>query len=262
MRGAAAGVAFAFLALLVGGPGAAQTGGQVKIQLPDSLGLVSDEPMQVPFAPGEELLYEVKFGRRVVGEGFLRVGEVETLRGRRTYHAQMGLQGSLWPFSVDYRYDSWMDVRDLASHRYIQDQKGTDARYRAYEIYPREQWWELLGSERTGETLSEAPLDQVSFLYFIRTLPLETGDEYELNRYFKEDGNPVIIRVLRRETIRVPAGEFECIVIEPVIRTSGLFGDGGQAEVYLTDDEDRHMVYMLSRVKWLPDIHLSLKEVR
>jgi len=68
--------------------------------------------------------------------------------------------------------------------------------------------------------------------------------------------------VLRRETIRVPAGEFECIVIEPVIRTSGLFGDGGQAEVYLTDDEDRHMVYMLSRVKWLPDIHLSLKEVR
>ena len=36
----------------------------------------------------------------------------------------------------------------------------------------------------------------------------------------------------------------------------------GQAEVFLTDDEDRHMVYMLSRVKWLPDIHLSLKEVR
>ena len=60
MRGAAAGVAFAFLALLVGGPGAAQTGGQVRIQLPDSLGLVSDEPMQVPFAPGEELLYEVQ----------------------------------------------------------------------------------------------------------------------------------------------------------------------------------------------------------
>lgn len=221
----------------------------------------SVEPMEVPFSVGEELIYDVKFGSKRVGEGFLRIPRVETLRGARTYRAQMGLTGRLWPFSVDYLFDSWMDVEDLSSHRYIQDQKGTDARFRAYDVFPEEQRWSRIDIEESGETITGDPLDQVSFLYFIRTLPLEVGDEYSFDRYFKEDGNPVGIRVLRRETIRVPAGEFSCIVIEPIIRTSGLFGDGGQAEIYLSDDEHRRMVYMLSRVRFLPDIHLYLKSV-
>ena len=61
---------------------------------------------------------------------------------------------------------------------------------------------------------------------------------------------------------QVPAGTFQCIVIEPIIRTSGLFGDGGKAEIFISDDEHRRMVYMKSRVPILPDIHLLLKDVR
>lgn len=220
------------------------------------------EPMDVPFEPGERLTYDVQFGSKRVGQGYLHVDErLVTLRGRPTYRASMGLEGRLWPFSVDYTFRSWMDVATLASHRYIQDQKGTDARFRAYEIYPAQQRWERADIEEEGETISQEPMDQVSFLYFVRTLPLEVGDEYVLNHYFKEDGNPVIIRVLRRELKEVPAGTFECIVIEPIIRTSGLFGDGGQAEIYLTADESHRMVYMLSRIKYLPDIHLSLTSI-
>lgn len=235
---------------------------QVRLQVDAAtISATSVEPMEVPFEIGEELIYDVKFGAKRVGEGFLRVQGVERLRGHATYRAQMGLEGRLWPFSVNYLFDSWMDVGTLASHRYIQDQRGTDARYRAYDVFPDEQRWSRIDIEETGETITDDPLDQVSFLYFLRTLPLEIGDEYSFDRYFKEDGNPVGIRVLRRETIQVPAGEFECIVIEPLIRTSGLFGDGGQAEIYLSDDEHRRMVYMLSRVKWLPDIHLYLKSI-
>ena len=66
---------------------------------------------------------------------------------------------------------------------------------------------------------------------------------------------------LGKETIEVPAGTFQCVVVEPIIKTSGLFGDGGQAEIYFTDDDRRLMVYMKSRVKILPDIHLRLKEI-
>jgi len=218
--------------------------------------------MSVPFHVGEELLYNVKFGRKTVGEGFLRVEAVQEIRQRPSYHVRMGLEGSLWPFSIRYRFDSWMDVASLASYRFIQDQSGVDARYRAYDIFPDERRWDRIGSDQEGETLSDVPLDQVSIFYYIRTLPLEVGDEYVLNQYFKEDGNPVVIRVLRKERKTVPAGTFDTVVIEPIIQTSGLFGDGGQAEIYLTDDEERHMVYMLSRVKLLPDIHLELREVR
>lgn len=257
MRALNAGIAALILAL----PGAAAGQNTLGVRL-DSIRPSVSVRMDVPFEVGEDLIYEVKFGRRTVGEGFLRIPRVQEIRGKPAYHAQMGLDGRWWPFSVSYRFDSWMDVTDLASFRFIQDQTGVDERYRAYEIYPSERRWSRIASPQEGETISDVPLDQVSFLYYIRTLPLEVGEEYVLNQYFKEDGNPVVIRVLRKDRKEVPAGTFDTIVIEPIIQTSGLFGDGGQAEIHLTDDEDRHMVYMLSRVKILPDIHLLLKEMR
>lgn len=241
-------------------PGAASS--QLVVPTLDTLKPIAAAPMEVPFAVGETLEYEVKFGRRTVGDGFLRIPKVQEIRGRPAYHAQMGLNGSMWPFSISYLFETWMDVTTLASYRYIQDQTGVDARYRAYNIYPQERRWTRIDWEDEGETLSDVPLDQVSFFYFLRTIPLEVGQEYVLDQYFKEDGNPVVIRVLRKDRKTVPAGTFDTIVIEPIIQTSGLFGDGGQAEIHLTDDENRHMVYMLSRVKILPDIHLLLKSVR
>ena len=106
------------------------------------------------------------------------------------------------------------------------------------------------------------PLDEVSFLYYARTLPLEVGQTYTLNQYFKKDGNPVVLKVLRKERVRVPAGTFETIVVRPIIKTKGLFSEGGEAEVYFTDDERRIMVQMRSRVPVVGSISLHLKEYR
>jgi hypothetical protein len=258
-RGFGAGFALGFSLVL-----ALPVSAQSQIEIPESLSVSTSEVefMEVPFDFGESLTYQVKFGWWEVGEGFLRVwDDLESVRGNPTYHVQMGLEGSSAGASIEYYFDSWMDVGNLASHRYVQDQRGFNERYREYNIYPEQQRWDRLDVEQSGETPSNMPLDQVSFIWYVRTLPLEVGDEYILNHYFKTEDNPVIIRVLRKETIEVPAGTFECIVVEPIIQTSGLFGDGGQAEIYFTDDDDRHMVYMKSKVKLLPDIHLRLKEI-
>jgi hypothetical protein len=40
----------------------------------------------------------------------------------------------------------------------------------------------------------------------------------------------------------VPAGTFQTIVLRPIIQTGGAFGDGGEAELYLTDDDRRAIV--------------------
>jgi hypothetical protein len=92
----------------------------------------------------------------------------------------------------------------------------------------------------SGTLASALPLDDVSFLYFIRTLPLKVGDEYTAARYYKLDGNPVTVRVLRTERITVPAGEFDAVVVKPIIRTKGLFSEGGEAEVWFSNDA-RHL---------------------
>ena len=93
----------------------------------------------------------------------------------------------------------------------------------------------------------------------MRTLPLEVGRTYEFRRYYKEAGNPVILKVLRRETIKVPAGTFNTIVVQPLIRTSGLFSDGGRAEVYFTDD-DRRLIVLLKTKMSIGTLQLQLEQ--
>src|SRR5690606_25183114 len=122
--------------------------------------------------------------------------------------------------------------------------------------------WEIVGTDDEGPLASDLPLDDVSFLYFVRTIPLEVGQTYTYNRYFRESGNPVVLHVLRKETVKVPAGTFETVVVQPIIQTSGLFGDGGRAEVYFTDDDRRLLVQMKSSVPVVGSLNLHLTSVR
>jgi hypothetical protein len=139
-------------------------------------------------------------------------------------------------------------VGQLYSHRFRQDlHQVRYERLRTLDFFPAEGEWRRKENDETGPLASRQPLDDVSFLYWARTLPLEVGRTYEYRRYYKESGNPVILQVLRRETVTVPAGTFRTIVVKPLIRTSGLFSEGGEAEVYFSDDERRIVVMMRTK---------------
>lgn len=222
-------------------------------------------PPSMPFVPGERLTYKVKLGVFNVGEGHMTVHGVEEVRGRPTYHVSMDLDGSAMfgTVKVRDRFHSWMDVHTLATRRFVKDIHEVNYKsYRAYEIYPEERYWERTdGHEEDGETLSDVPLDEIAFVYFVRTLPLEVGETYTFDRYFKDDGNPVTLKVLRKERKEVDAGTFETVVVQPIIKTSGLFSEGGKAELYFTDDEHRRLVYMRSEIPVVGSITLHLRSV-
>jgi hypothetical protein len=95
-----------------------------------------------------------------------------------------------------------------------------------------------------------APLDEASFLFFLRSIPLEVGQTYTFDRYFKPERNPVTVVVERTEQVKVPAGTFNTIVVRPIIKTSGIFGEGGRAEVWFTDDSTRTLVQLKSKLKF------------
>jgi hypothetical protein len=218
----------------------------------------------VPFGPGERLVYQVKLGFFSAGEGFIGVESVDTTRGRETYELVMGITGGIPGARVNDRYQSWLDTRTLVSRHFIRDVH--EVRYRSFKewaIYPEERRWVQLDDADEADTMTTSePLDELSFLFWMRTLPLEVGQTYTYQNYFKNSGNPVVLKVLRRERRKVPAGEFNTIVVQPIIQTSGLFSQGGKAEVYLTDDADRHVVYLRSEVPLVGSITLHLKSIR
>lgn len=229
---------------------------------------------EVPFGPGERAEYEVKLGIISVGDAVMYIPRVDRVRGRPSYYVLWTIEGGLLFARVSDRYESWMDIETLSSHRFVQDVDEVNyERVRVWEIDQEQQRWELtqyrdrrrreLGQPDTTiveDFSTPQPLDDLSFIYYVRTLPLEVGETYTMDNYFRDDRNPVTLRVLRRETIEVPAGVFETIVVQPIIKAGGLFGEGGRAEVYFTDDDRRLLVRLSTRgIPLLGDLSLHLK---
>ena len=210
------------------------------------------EPRQqvpVPFSIGERLEYDVKFGVLKVGSGRMEVMGMETVRGREAWHTSFTVKGGTFFYKVNDKLESWIDTETFASLRHLQDlQEGKRDRERRFEIYPDR----LVYTENEGaeQPTARDPLDDGSFLYFIRTVPLSVGQTYDFPRYFKPDRNPVRVRVLRKESVKVPAGRFDAIVIQPIIKSKGIFSENGRAEIWLSDDDRRIMVQLKSNLSF------------
>ncbi len=227
----------------------------------------NDLAAPAPFGLGETMQYRVEIGWFDVGEGQMRVEALDTVRGHTTYRARMQIDAGMMGLKVHDVYTTLFDVSTLQSWRFLREMNQvTYHATRHYEFYPEEGIWDNEDKEegendKSGPLGSSLPLDEIAFIYFLRQMELEVGKNYTMSRYFKEDGNPIEIRVLRKEQKEVDGGVFDCIVVQPIIQTSGLFAEGGEAEIYFSDDARRLMVYMKSNIQGFPGaLELYLKE--
>ncbi len=219
-----------------------------------------EDAAPVPFGTGELLTYDVRFGPIRVGEGTMEVVGTESIRGRDAWHTRFRVKGGLAWFHVDDVLESWIDRASFTSLRFVQDfEEGGKTREHRYEIFPERATFQE-DDKPEAPSVSD-PLDDGSFLYFVRTMPLEVGQTYTLNRYFRPDRNPVIVKVLRREKVNVAAGSFQAIVIQPIIKSRGIFSEDGEAQIWLSDDKDRIMLQMKTRTK-IGSLNLFLKSRR
>jgi hypothetical protein len=217
--------------------------------------------LSVPYGVGERLEYDVRFGRLHVGSGSMEVADVQEVRGRPTWHTIFQVRGGTFFYRVNDQYESWIDRHTGNSLRFKQDlNEGRRDVERSFEIFPERAVF-IENGEDTTQASVKNPLDDGSFLYFLRTIPLAVGETYTFERYFRPDRNPVTIKVLRKEHIEVPAGEFDAIVVQPIINTKGIFSENGHAEVWLSDDENRIMLQMKSGLSF-GSLNLYLKSYR
>jgi hypothetical protein len=200
----------------------------------------------VPFAVGEELTYRATFGGIPAGSARMRVDGIELVRGRPAYHVVFSVDGGVPLFRVHDRYESWIDVETLASLRHRQQiSEGRYKRTTSYEIYPERSEYQKEGDSLRASVAN--PLDDGSFIYAVRTAGIRVGETRRDDRYFRPDRNPVVLTGLRQETVSVGAGTFATTVVRPTIRTSGIFSDDGQAQVWFTDDENRYPVQVKAK---------------
>jgi hypothetical protein len=76
------------------------------------------------------------------------------------------------------------------------------------------------------------PLDELAFLYYLRSAPLEVGQSYSLERYFKTGYNPIQVTVEGKESIPLAGRSASCLAVRVTAR-------GSTMRVWFTDDKRR-----------------------
>ena len=69
------------------------------------------------------------------------------------------------------------------------------------------------------------------------------------------------VKVHKRERVQVPAGTFDCVVVEPILKSEGVFKSKGSILVWLSDDQRRIPVMVKSKVP-VGSISISLTDLR
>jgi hypothetical protein len=209
---------------------------------------------------GEKLEYVVTVGGARAGVGSMEIAGTDTVRGHHVFHTVFTVKGGLLFLKVNDVLESWFDPKDMISYRFIQRINEVNYhRVRIYDFYPERKILQQEG--KPEEPMVAEPLDDGAFFYFVRTVPLVVGQTYTFERYFRPDKNPVIVKVLRRDTVTVKAGKFACIVIQPIIKSGGIFAEGGEALMWLSDDDRHILVQMKTKVPILQSLDLYLQTV-
>src|SRR5882724_3777017 len=214
----------------------------------------------VTFPVGERLSFNAKYGIFNVGNAVMEVVGLDTVRNTETVHIRFRISGGALWYHLDQTIESWVGRHDFRSRRFssIQDE-GDRHRERRYEIFPDSGFYREEGRDTTFATVPE-PLDDASFLYWVRTVPLEVGKRYEYARYFRPDRNPVIIEVVKRERVSVAGKKWRAIIVSPKIpQGRGIFAEKSETHIWLSDDPQRLVLAIQSKFSF-GQVTLKLKE--
>jgi uncharacterized protein DUF3108 len=196
-------------------------------------GLLARLVAPYPWSVGETLRYDAKLGYFPVGEAVVSVTRMARERGTEAFVFSATGQGGPPGWRVRYDATSWVGTGHFNSLRFRQrlEERGKVEEHH-YLIVPDSARYREEGV--AGDWVApQNPLDELAFLYYLRTAPLGVGRTYRVDRYFKTGYNPIEVTVEGREPVPMPDGsQAQCLALSVSTR-------GTTMRVWLTDDKRR-----------------------
>jgi hypothetical protein len=194
----------------------------------------------LPFSVGEKITYEVRLGNgNKVGTATMWVEGPVDVRGTSTYLLRFDSRVRIALLSAESQSSSWFDPVRGSALRFIKHEQNPLTRNdESVDFYPDQKEWKTANGE-TGPSPTNTPLDELSFMYFIRTLPMTPGATYRVDRHFDLARNPTSVNVIRREMIPTPMGELRTVLVEMHVHDPRHYRGDGVIRINLTDDECR-----------------------
>jgi len=204
------------------------------------------------FAEGEKLVFDVKYGFVTAGIGTMEIPSSKKISGRDAFYVlfTVNTMSSFdWMYKVRDRYETYIDKQAIFPWRFEQHirEGGYSRDFSAF-------FDQRKGKAITSEGMHPIPKnvnDILSAFYLVRTMDfskMKVGTKVNLQNFFKDTVYDLDVVYHGRETVDVPAGKFDCCVIEPLVKEGGLFKSEGSIMIYVTNDEAKMPVRVKTKV--------------
>ncbi len=233
-------------------------------------------PNDVPFMHGEELTFTGTWMNISVGTGVMTVETDATFDGKPAIRLKADVKSnarfSLF-FSIEDAGESWIDPVELHSLGFVSDQQeGNISDYQRWVIDNDKGVATRHRTRRKADgpvqrTEKDYPLththvqDPASMVYFFRAFDLKVGQKLESKVFVSRKVWDLEVSVVGKETVKVPAGTFECLKVKPKVSLDGQVQKKGDMTIWVTDDSRKMPVKIVSEVP-LGKVNLTLTKYK
>ncbi len=238
MRSAALAALLAFVALTTAAPAPAWDG--------------------LPFCAGERLTYDLRWSAISAGQASIEVLPESDVDGAPALHFRMRAKTTSFVdvfYKVRDNVDAFTDPTLSRSLLYRKKQREgsykRDITVRFFWDAMKAQYSNVINGPKEPIAVYDGTFDPLSVFYAFRVMPLSVGSA--VYRPVTDGVKCVLGRaeVVARETVEVPAGSFDCYVVEPDLsHVGGVFKKSEDAtlRVWVTADCRRIPVRISSKV--------------
>jgi hypothetical protein len=245
-------------------PSAAPPGGAGADSLPAASNPAPDTTLaRVPWRIGEYFQFSIDWSGINAGSALMQVQNWQWVDGHRAWRIVSKTESNSFVskfYRVRDRAETAIDAESLYSRRFEKHLREGGYNHDSVVRFDQENG---KAHYDNGLSFDVAPRvhDVLSAFYYVRTQPLPEGGGLVVPAHDNRKSYDLEVKVIRRERVEVPAGTFDCVVVEPILMSEGIFKSKGRTLVWLTDDARRLPVKVTSKVP-IGSISVSLTEYR
>ena len=203
------------------------------------------------FSLGERLDYDAKFSFLNLGTMILEVKDTITYEGAHCYRISSVLNSTRalrFLFSIDDTIEVYTSS-DLLVPLLYQERINESGYRRECNLYFDHELQKVSYDDSLVFSIAPNTRDLLSFWYYLRQIPLLTGDTIILSIHNARENHDIHCVVRGKEDVKTEAGTFNTIVVEPRTEGKGIFGAGGGMIIWYSE-ADRLPVQIKASMKF------------
>jgi hypothetical protein len=159
-----------------------------------------------------------------------KVESILDSRGIFSWRFKKSLREGAYKFDLFADYDQFYGKANIEMIRYHNDEPLRIRKKEEFEL-----------------GIPKYVIDILGAFYYVRTQRLRVGDPIYITNHDNKNIYNLKVIIQRREQVKVKAGKFNCLVVQPQLKGDALFKQKGKLWVWLTDDELKIPVQMKSK---------------